>query len=235
MPRDSRDSGYHQREENPHQGASHDFGKSVGGEHDRGDRAAGDRQRNIETGREHARQTPSVGRPHTISPRFGVAASPFSLVRRMADDMDRLFQDFGFGRSGIGLFPSLGSVVDRVPGRGGSSSIESTAWTPQVEAFRRGDRFVVRADLPGLSREDVKVEVQDNVLSISGERRAEHEEDREDYYRSERSYGQFFRAMALPDSVDAEDCEASFRDGVLEVSFAAPPEAERKAKRVPIK
>jgi HSP20 family protein len=165
---------------------------------------------------------------------FGSTASPFTLMRRMAEDMDRIFQDFGFGPSGVGLAPSLGAGLDRELWRE-ASALDQTAWTPQVEAFRRGDKLVVRADLPGLKKEDVEVEVDDGVLTISGERSEEREEDREDYYRSERSYGQFYRAIPLPEGVSGDQCEASFRDGVLEVTLPAPKQPERKARQIPIR
>jgi HSP20 family protein len=136
--------------------------------------------------------------------------SPFSLMRRMADDMDRLFENFGFGQM-------------------------TAAWAPEVETFRRGDKLVVRADLPGLKKDDVKVEIDNGVLAISGERHEQHEENRDDYYRSERSYGQFYRAIPLPEGVSEDQCEASFKDGVLEVSLQAPKEESRRTKQIPVK
>jgi HSP20 family protein len=156
-------------------------------------------------------------------------------MRRMAEDMDRLFDDFGLGRTGVGLLPTFGADFDRDRWRGSSMLDRAAAWTPQVETFRRGDKLVVRADLPGLRKEDVKVEIDDGVLAISGERREEHEEDRDDYYRSERTYGQFYRAIPLPDGVSDDQCEASFKDGVLEVSLSAPKEAKRSAKQIQVK
>src|SRR5919109_4270742 len=68
----------------------------------------------------------------------------------------------------------------------------TSLWSPQIESFQRGDRFVVRADLPGLKKEDVNIEVSEDSVIIQGERREEREEDREGYYRSERSYGSFY-------------------------------------------
>lgn len=106
---------------------------------------------------------------------------------------------------------------------------------PQIETFRRGDKMVVRADLPGMTREDVNVDVDDGILSISGERRDEHEEDRDGYYRSERSYGQFYRAIPLPDGVDTDRVEASFNNGVLEVTLPAPKEQQSRRKRVQVR
>jgi HSP20 family protein len=108
-------------------------------------------------------------------------------------------------------------------------------WMPQIETRRRGDDLVVHADLPGLRKEDVHVEVDDGILTISGERSHEHEDERDDYYRSERSYGQFYRAIPLPEGVDENACEATFKDGVLEVSIPLPKQQEKKAKEVQIR
>jgi HSP20 family protein len=190
-----------------------------------------DRERSIQTDREGSRST-GITRRQGSSPVYGSTASPYQAMRRMADDMDRLFESFGFGRGGLGLSP-FGSDLDRDSWRAGSDL--QSVWVPQVETFRRGDKLVVRADLPGLSKDDVKVEVEDGQLSISGERCEENEENRDDYYRSERSYGQFYRAIPLPEGVNADQCEASFKDGVLEITLAAPKETERKAKRVQIR
>ncbi|MDQ3948986.1 MAG: Hsp20/alpha crystallin family protein, partial [Gemmatimonadota bacterium] len=154
-------------------------------------------------------------------------------MRRMAEDMDRLFENFGFGRSGFGLAPSFATGLDRELWSG-SSALEQAVWSPQVETFRRGDKLVVRADLPGLKKEDVKVEVADGMLTISGERREEHEESRDDFYRSERGYGQFYRAIPLPEGVTEEQCEATFKDGVLEVTLPAPKQPERKTRQIQI-
>ena len=103
-----------------------------------------------------------------------------------------------------------------------------------MEAFRRGENFVVRADLPGMKRDDVTVEVENNVLTISGERTDEHEEHRDGFYRSERSYGQFYRAIPLPEGVNTDQCEATFKDGVLEVSLKVPQQRER-SRQIPIR
>jgi len=81
---------------------------------------------------------------------------------------------------------------------------------------------VIRADLPGLSKDDVNVEMNDDAITISGERRNENEEQREGYYRSERSYGSFYRQIPLPEGVNPKDAQATFRDGVLEITLKAP-------------
>lgn len=110
--------------------------------------------------------------------------------------------------------------------------------TPRSESDlvnRSGDKLVIRADLPGLRKEDVKVEVDDGILTISGERCDEREDAGDDYYRSERSYGQFYRSLPLPDDVDGEKCDATFKEGVLEVTLAAPSRKERSAEQVQIR
>jgi HSP20 family protein len=94
------------------------------------------------------------------------------------------------------------------------------------------DHFVLRADLPGMSEADVSIELEDNVLTLSGERKAEHEEKKEGYYRVERSFGQFRRSLTLPEGVDAEKIAATFDKGVLEVRIPKP--EERKPRRVAI-
>lgn len=196
-----------------------------------------EQERSIETGRESGRESSTTPRRGLAAPVRGAGlslASPFSLMRRVAEDMDRLFQDFGIGSPSLGLRPGRGSLLDSDLWTEGPS-LGRTAWTPQVETFRRGDKLVVRADLPGLRKEDVAVEIDNDVLTISGVRSDEHEEDRDGFYRSERSYGEFFRAIPLPDGLDADESEASFEDGVLEVTFPAPKTPERRAKRIQIR
>jgi HSP20 family protein len=95
-------------------------------------------------------------------------------------------------------------------------------WSPQIETFEREGQLVIRADLPGLSKDDVNVELNDDAITISGERHNENEEQREGYYRSERSYGSFYRQIPLPRGVNADDAQASFRNGVLEITLKAP-------------
>jgi HSP20 family protein len=149
------------------------------------------------------------------------SGDPFSSMRRLSDQMDRwIFGDL-FGRS---LWPSRAARETGGP----------AFWAPQIETFQRGDQFVVRADLPGLRKEDVNVEVTDAALVIQGERHEEHEENREGYYRSERSYGTFHRAVPLPEGTIAESAKASFKDGVLEVVMQAPPKEVSRGRRLEI-
>lgn len=107
-------------------------------------------------------------------------------------------------------------------------------WAPQIETLQRGDQFVVRADLPGLKKEDVNIEVTDDAITIQGERREEREEDREGYYRSERTYGSFYRVVPLPEGAITESAKAGFKDGVLEVTVQAPPREVSRRRRVEI-
>jgi HSP20 family protein len=158
-------------------------------------------------------------------PSFGSFGGPFEFMARMSEEMDRWFdrvtRDFGFPRPS---WPSRG-------GFGTSSAARGALWAPRIEALQKGDRYIVRAELPGLKRDDVDVELTDEALSIRGERREEHDEEREGYYRSEREYGRFQRTIPLPPGVITESAQATFRDGVLEVSMqAAPSEANRGRK-----
>ncbi len=105
-------------------------------------------------------------------------------------------------------------------------------WVPAMDLVEQDDRFVLRADLPGVSEEDVKIELEENVLTISGERKSEHEQRGEGFYRVERASGSFSRSLVLPDGVDAEGIEARFEQGVLEVSVPKP--EQRKPHRVAI-
>lgn len=105
-------------------------------------------------------------------------------------------------------------------------------WMPAMDLVETEDHFVLRADLPGMSEEDVAIEVQDRTLTLSGERRAEHESKDEGYYRLERASGTFARSLTLPEGVDADAIAASFDKGVLEVRIPKPEEV--KPRRVSI-
>jgi HSP20 family protein len=172
-------------------------------------------------------------RPQSTPGAYGATGSPFSLMRRMAEDMDRLFEDFGLGLPGFALAPALSNPS--LQGRGGSTNALQRGWIPQIETFRRGDKLVLRADLPGLRKEDVSVEIEDGILTISGERSNENEEDRDGFYHSERSYGHFQRSLALPEGITGESCDATFKDGVLEVTIPVPKQAEKSARKVQIR
>jgi HSP20 family protein len=106
-------------------------------------------------------------------------------------------------------------------------------WVPAVDLIEEEERYVLRADLPGLGEDDVKVELDGHVLTVSGERSSEHRENAAGYRRIERASGSFSRSVRVPDGVDAEAIEASFEHGVLEVSIPKP--AQAKPTRVAIK
>jgi HSP20 family protein len=110
----------------------------------------------------------------------------------------------------------------------------SSPWAPQMETFQRGNEFVVRTDLPGINKDDVKIDITDDSITIEGERREEHEEDREGYYRSERSYGSFYRVVPLPDGAITDSAKANFNNGVLEVVVQAPPREVSRGRRLEI-
>jgi HSP20 family protein len=149
-------------------------------------------------------------------------ASPFSFMRRFSEEMDRLFEDFGFGTNRLSQgFSGFGRGL-------------SGLWSPAIEMFERGDKLVVRADLPGMKKDDVKVEILDGSLTIAGERKQEHKEGNGGKYRTERSYGSFYRAIPLPEGVDTEKANATFRDGVLEIELDAPPPPRSRSRQVQI-
>ena len=107
-------------------------------------------------------------------------------------------------------------------------------WNPEIDVYQKNNRLFTRIDLPGMKKEDVKVEVTDGHLAISGERRREEEEKEKEFYRSEREYGSFYRAVPLPEGVKLDDVKATFADGVLEVSVPLPAKATAATKTVEI-
>jgi HSP20 family protein len=112
---------------------------------------------------------------------------------------------------------------------GGNGSPTLRRWIPAMDLVETEGEYVLRADLPGLSEGDVNIELEDNVLTISGERKAEHEERKEGYYRVERSSGSFSRSLTLPEGVDPDAVKANFDRGVLEVRIPKP-EAKKPRK-----
>jgi HSP20 family protein len=156
--------------------------------------------------------------------------SPFHMLQRFTDEMERVFDDFGFGR---------GWLVPRMRGRWLESpwrelGTELEAWTPAIEVVHRDNELVVRADLPGLGKDDIKVDVTEDSITIQGERKREHKEEREGVYRSERSYGSFSRVIPLPEGTMTDQAKATFKDGVLEITMPAPPEQVRRGRRLEI-
>jgi HSP20 family protein len=105
-------------------------------------------------------------------------------------------------------------------------------WMPAMDLVETDDHFVLRADLPGMGEDDVKIEFEDGTLTVSGERKSEHESKSEGYHRVERAFGAFSRSLTLPQGIDPEAVTASFDRGVLEVSIPKP--EERKPRRIEI-
>jgi HSP20 family protein len=106
-------------------------------------------------------------------------------------------------------------------------------WMPAMDLVETEDHYVLRADLPGVADENVDIQLQDNVLTISGERKAEHDAQQGGYYRLERAFGAFSRSLTLPDGVDADAVQANFDRGVLEVRIPKP--TQKKPRQVQIK
>ena len=122
--------------------------------------------------------------------------------------------------------------IDRVFDAFFGQTDQARRWVPPVDLVEAEDHFVLKADLPGLTEGDVNIEVQDGTLTISGERRAEHEQREKGWYRIERSFGRVSRSLTLPDGVDPDRIDASFSHGVLEVRIPKP--EERKPRRIAI-
>ena len=142
---------------------------------------------------------------------------PVRELNTIQSEMNRLFNTF---------FDSPSNSAGPVNGGG------HRRWLPAMDLLETDSDFVLRADLPGLSEQDVNIELEDNVLTISGERKAEHEERKEGYYRVERASGSFSRSLTLPEGIDADAVQASFDSGVLEVRIPKP--EERKPRKVSI-
>jgi HSP20 family protein len=176
--------------------------------------------RTQESGLSRTSGTPS--RDLSRQPYGGGYGSPFSFMRRFMEDMDHLFGDFGLG---------TGLTSTARPSRLGSLS--TRAWAPQLEVFERQGQLVVRADLPGMKKDDVRVQIDNDVLTIEGERRYEHEETRAGVFHSERSYGSFQRAVQLPQGVSPESVTASFENGVLEITMPQP-QARPSARNIEV-
>jgi HSP20 family protein len=102
-------------------------------------------------------------------------------------------------------------------------------WYPVVDLFEKDDSFVFKAELPGLKKEDISIDLKDRVLTLKGERRYENEVKEENYFRRERSYGKFQRAFRLPAEIDPDKIKAEFKDGLLEIEVPKPEEHKPKA------
>jgi len=140
-----------------------------------------------------------------VAPTGAMAApsvrDPFAFLRRMTAELDRVFDE------PQGFF---------------STSQLPTVWAPTMEMLEKKNQLVARIELPGLKKEEVSVEIDNGYVSVSGERKHESEEKKENFYRCEREYGHFFRRFALPEGVEAHQVKASMSNGVLEIAMPLP-------------
>ena len=146
-----------------------------------------------------------------ITPQELFTNNPLSLMRRMTEEMDRVIQEFGLERDAGG----------------------QTGWSPAIEVSERDGKYNVRVELPGLSVNDVKVEVANDALVIQGERKVEQEEKDRGVQRTERQYGLFYRSIPLPEGADVEHANARFQNGMLEVTVPVPQQKEQR-RSIPI-
>ena len=140
---------------------------------------------------------------------------PFEDLLNMQDEMSRFLDSF-FG--------------ERAPARRAEES--QSSWLPRVDISESENEILVRADAPGMSKDDIKITMSENVLTISGEKKIERDEKKENYHRIERVFGSFQRNFYIPSNVDAEKINASYKDGVL--SVALPKKEEAKPKEIPV-
>ena len=138
---------------------------------------------------------------------------PLRELNSLQSEMNRLFNTVFDTPSG-----TSGNVLRR--------------WMPAMDLVESGDHFVLRADLPGMGEDDVNIEFEDGTLTVSGERKAEHEETNEGFHRVERSFGSFSRSLTLPQGIDPEAVTASFDRGVLEIRIPKP--EQRKPRKIAI-
>jgi HSP20 family protein len=150
-----------------------------------------------------------LGDPFSLWNSSEFFSNPFSMMRRLSEEMDRSFGRF-FSREEGGSF-----------------------WSPAIEVSQHEGQLKVHAELPGLKPEDVHVEVANDQLIIQGERKYESDEKNKGVYRSERRYGQFYRAIPLPEGTNTEQAKAQFRHGVLEVAIPIP-EQKSSRRQIPI-
>ena len=144
--------------------------------------------------------------------------SPFTTMRRLTEEMDRAFGN-SFGP--WSLF-------------GGAGGAGESGWTPALEVRERNGNLEVTAELPGLTKDDVKVECTQGAIVIQGEKRQERESDEGGYHRSERSYGRFYRQVPLPEGAETDKAKAEFKNGVLQVQVPVPQQKKPQNRQIPI-
>jgi HSP20 family protein len=159
-------------------------------------------------------------RPGALAPLARYAANPFAMLQQLFQEADQLTESLLYGAP---------------RGRRAERARAALSWVPEIEVRERDNQLLVRVDVPGVSKGDLKVDVQDRVLIVEGERREERTEgdQKQGFRRTEREYGSFYRAIPLPEGAEAEKAEARMKDGVLEITI--PLSEEKKAKRLEIK
>ncbi len=143
-------------------------------------------------------------------------ANPFRTVERLANELTSMFDDFGLGR-GHSRVAATGEVM---------------TWTPRVDITQHKDELVIRVDLPGMEKNDVKVNVGEDAITIHGERHRTQEEERDGVYRTERNYGAFYRSIPLPTGTTTDQAKASFKNGVVEIRMPAAPGVEGRSLEI---
>jgi HSP20 family protein len=128
---------------------------------------------------------------------------------------------------------SINQLFDDSVGKSSRDGIALSTWIPAVDVYEDENSFLIKAELPEVNKDDVKVNLHDNTLSISGERRFENEQKRDGYHRVERSYGEFYRSFTLPPNVNTDAINAQFKDGVLRLTL--PKKEEAKPKQISVK
>jgi HSP20 family protein len=147
---------------------------------------------------------------------------PFEMLETVQEEMDRFWRRPG--PFWTGAFPSL---FRRAAGQG-------ITWAPRIDVYEKDNSLIVRADLPGLKKEDVQVEFHEGGLVIRGESRTESEAAEENYYRMERSVGSFYRRLPLPFEAKPDQIQATMTDGVLEIRVPRPAEKKPEARRIQV-
>lgn len=165
----------------------------------------------------------SSGRERASQPRREMerpSFAPFSIMRQGLDEIER-----SFGAALRGEWHQL---------RRGWRAQPLGDWSPAIETFQRANEFVIRADVPGMSRQDLEIEIGDDQITIHGERRQDRQEERDGVFFTERSYGSFTRMIPLPSGAITDSAKATFNNGVLEIVMQAPAAETRRGRRLDI-
>jgi HSP20 family protein len=182
------------------------------------------------------RQQPEMRRWEAEQHPYG----PFAMMRDMQDQIDRWFNRVGFGSwTSPSSWVSPSSWTSQSnwtsPSHWLSRAGEQMGeWSPAIDAFQRGNEFIIRADVPGMNRNDVSVEIGDDAVTLRGERKGETHDEREGMYWTERSYGSFSRVVPLPAGAISDSAKANFHNGVLEVVIQAPSQEVRRGRKIDI-